>query len=125
MYSFNWPEMFRSTTSKLIKDKEAIKSNLRLLLNSERLSLFGDPYFGARLKQFIFEQNDAVIVDLLIDELYTTIQQFMPQLFVRRSDIKVYSNRVSLIAELNVTYKLDNSSDLYVIKLTSESFEGE
>ena len=64
MYSFAWPDMFNSATSKLSKDKEAIRSNFRLLLNSERLSLFGDPYFGTKLKQFIFEQNNTIIVDL-------------------------------------------------------------
>lgn len=125
MYSFGWPEMLRSNTSKLIKDKEAILSNLRLLLNSERLSLFGDPYFGIQLKQFKFEQNDSIIVDLVIDEIYTTIMQFLPQLFVRRSDIRVYAEGLNLFAEVRALYKLDNTSDLYVINLTSESFEGE
>ena len=125
MYSFGWPDMLRSTTARLIKDKDAIRSNLRLLLNSERLSLFGDPYFGIQLKQFIFEQNNAVVVDLLVDEIFTTILQFLPQLFVRRSDITVYSDKSNLFAQIKATYKLDNTSDLYVINLTSESFEGE
>ena len=78
MYSFGWPDMLRSNTSKLIKDKDAIRSNLRLLLNSERLSLFGDPYFGTQLKQFKFEQNNNILKDLVIDEIYTTILQFLP-----------------------------------------------
>ena len=48
MYSFAFPNMLSSTQANLISDKEAVKSNLKLLLSSERLSLFGDPYFGSR-----------------------------------------------------------------------------
>ena len=54
MYSFAFPNMLSSTQANLISDKEAVKSNLKLLLSSERLSLFGDPYFGSRLKRALF-----------------------------------------------------------------------
>ena len=69
MYSFNFPDMLGSVNSNLLKDKAAIESNLTLLLSAEKLSLFGDPFYGSQLKPFIFEQGEPLIVDLLIDEL--------------------------------------------------------
>lgn len=119
MYSFNFPEMIGSTTSKLLKDKEAVKSNLRLLISSERLSLFGDPYFGTALKRAIFEQPNALIVDLLIDEIYTAIITFIPQVYIERQNITIYNKGSTLYAELNYIYKPDNTSDLYIISLTN------
>ena len=70
MYSFGFPSMLGSTTSNLIKDKDAIRSNLILLLSSEQTSLFGDPYLGSRLRQILFEQATSLAADLLIDEVY-------------------------------------------------------
>lgn len=118
MYSFNFPEMIGSTTSKLLKDKEAIKSNLILLLGSEKLSLFGDPYWGSQLKQFLFEQSNNLIVDLVIDEIYSTITTFIPQIFIERKNIEVYTDDRDLYVTLSYIYKIDNTSDLYSIKLT-------
>lgn len=121
MYSFAWPNIFSSNnvSTNLLEDKEAAKSNLLLLLNSERLSLFGDPYFGTLLKQVIFQPNNNIIVDLIIDELYTTICTYIPQLYLTRNDITIKSNKIDLFATINVTYKIDNTSDLYHINLTN------
>lgn len=123
MYSFGFPNMLNSTGAILFEDKVAIRSNLKLILNSEKLTHFGDPYFGCRLKQVLFEQSHSIVVDLLIDEIYTTIITFIPQLHVTRKDISLTSDGKDVFANIKTTYKLDNTADLYVINLTSsESF---
>lgn len=121
MYSFDFPEMLRSNTSKLLQDKDAIRSNLKLLLYSERTSLFGDPYFGSALKRALFEQSNSLIVDLMIDELYTTIITFMPQIFLTRKDITLSCEGTDLLATVRYVYIPDNTSDLYVINLTNST----
>lgn len=125
MNSLAWPNMFNTNgrDTVILHDKEATLSNLQLLLNSERLSLFGDPYYGAALRQIIFEVNNSITVDLLIDELCSTIELYMPQLQVTRNDISVYSDKIDLYVSVNVTYLFDNSTDLYVINLTNNSQE--
>ena len=119
MYSFNFPKMLRSNTSVLIRDKEAVKSNLNLILNSEMTSLFGDPMYGTDLKTMIFEQADSLIADLIIDKLYTAIVTFIPQLYLTRKDIKVYIKQNDVFADVKWVYIPDNTSDLYTINLTS------
>ena len=119
MYSFNFPKMLRSNTSGLIQDKEAVKSNLNLILNSEMTSLFGDPMYGTDLKTMIFEQADSLIADLIIDKLYTAIVTFIPQLYLTRKDIKVYIKQNDVFADVKCVYIPDNTSDLYTINLTS------
>lgn len=124
MYSLAWPDMFDSVNTKLLKDKDAIKSNLLLLLNSDRLSLFGDPYYGTMLKPVIFQPNNNIVADLLIDELYTTIQTYLPQITVTRNSIQVMSDKVDLYVTINVIYNIDGTSDLYMINLTNNQQEG-
>ena len=119
MYSFAFPNMLSSTQANLISDKEAVKSNLKLLLSSERLSLFGDPYCGSRLKRALFEQASSLIVDLMIDEIYTTIITFIPQVFLTRKDITITTDGTDLFAHINYVYVPDNTSDLYSINLTT------
>lgn len=119
MYSFAFPNMLSSTQANLISDKTAVKSNLKLLLSSERLSLFGDPYFGSQLKRALFEQASSLVVDLMIDEIYTTIITFIPQVFLTRKDITITTDGTDLFAHINYIYVPDNTSDLYSINLTN------
>ena len=98
MYSFNFPKMIGSHGSQLLADKEAIKSNLILLLASEKTSLFGDPFFGSQLKYLLFEPSNQIIVDLVIDEIYTAITTFIPQVFLQRDFITISTDKVDLYA---------------------------
>ena len=123
MYSISFPNMFTSGTTILKADKEAIRSNMLLLLSSERDTLFGDPYFGASLRKYIYEQSNSIIVDILIDELYTTIVTFMPQVVISRNDIKILTSGTSLFAEIKYYYAVDNTSDLFTIQLTTGTAE--
>lgn len=118
MKSFGFPRMFNQTGANLLQDKEAIRSNMLLLLSSERETLFGDPYFGCQLKKYLFEQETSIVVDLLIDHIYTTITTFMPQVFVKRKDIVIHTVRTAIFADVKYYYTIDNSSDLFTIQLT-------
>ena len=70
--------MFTSSKTLLVSDHEATFQNLKLLLESERESLFGDPYFGVLLKRFLYEKNNLILRDLVIDEIYTAIKTYIP-----------------------------------------------
>ena len=121
MQSLAWPNMFSSNhrDTLLLSEKEAIKSNLLLLLNSEKLSLFGDPYYGVALKQVIFQPQDLVLVDLIIDEIITAIELYLPQIYVAREHIQLRSDKINLYATIQITYRMDNTSDMFNIVLTN------
>lgn len=123
MYSIAFPKMFSDTRSLLLKDKEATASNLWLLLKSDKLSLFGDPYFGTSLKKVIFEQNDSILVDLIIDEIYSTITTFMPQIKLLRENITLTSDNIDVFCNIRCTDLTDYTTNLYQINLTSETRE--
>lgn len=120
MYSIAFPEIFNSAGTRLVKDKDATMSNLRLLLASWKNSLFGDPYFGSNIKNFIYEQNNIILRDLIIDDIYVSIQQFMPQIYIKREDIEIINDGVDVYVNINCINKLDTELNTYQINLTSD-----
>lgn len=110
--------MVANTSAKLIKDKEATSSNLNLMLLSDKYSLFGDPYFGTSIKKLTYDQNNQVLRDLVIDDIYTAILTFMPQLLINRKDIILTSDGNKIYASIKALNMLDYTTDLYNITLT-------
>lgn len=118
MNSINFPNIFNGSTTYVASGSQQAMINLKLLLLSERGSLFGDPAFGCNLRKLIFEQNTNITADLLIDEIYTAIGYFLPQLIVKRNDIKIYKTEDNYFyATVNAINKTDYTNNLYTIKL--------
>lgn len=118
MFSIAFPDMVSNTTTKLVNDHEATLSNLKLLLLSDKYSLLGDPYFGTNIKRLTFEQNNQVLRDLVIDDIYTAIATFMPQIMIDRKNITVTSDLTNVYVNIKATNLLDFTVDTYNINLT-------
>ena len=122
MRSLQFPKMFNSNSTRVIDAadyKKATLQNLKLLLLSEKGELFGDPYFGIRLKKYLFNQNSYVLKDVIIDEIYTQIALFIPQLRVERKNIDIIQDYNNSKATLHCTIKainqIDFTTDMYNI----------
>ena len=123
MRSLSFPKMFNSISTQVLDDSDnqaATKSNLNLLIKSWKTSLFGDPYFGTNLKRLLFEPNNQVLKDLIIDDIYTSIIAFMPQLIVERKDILVTQDKFIVYINVKCINVLDYTTNLYNIYMTSE-----
>lgn len=117
MKSIAFPYMFNKTSTNLVSNYYATKQNLEMLLASDKGSLFGDPYYGSNIKKYLFDQNDSILQDLLIDDIYTCITTFMPQISVKRKDITITADRASVSATLKVINKADFTTNMYNIVL--------
>lgn len=120
MYSIKFPDMFSTAKTELIKDSTATLSNIKLLLASWKSSFLGDPYFGTNLKKFIYEQNNIVLRDLIIDDIFLSLQIFIPQISLTRKDITIISDDIDIYATINCIYKIDNQPNTFQIKLTTD-----
>jgi len=118
MKSIQFPEMFTRTVTNTVSDYDATLQNLKLLFWSEKGELFGDPYYGTGLKRYLYDQNDVVLQDILLDDLYTTITLFMPQILVNRNDITlIRGSKGELSVTIKALNKVDFTTDLYSIVL--------
>lgn len=105
--SFSFPNLFNSGGTKLVYDNKATNQNLKTLLLSTKQSLLGDPNYGTNLKKLIFNQNNSILRDIVIDDIYTNIQIFLPQIEVKRDDIELISERNTLYVNIKAKNMLD------------------
>ena len=96
MKSIKFPRIFSSNHTRVWLSTEymdATKQNIKLLIQTLRGELLGDPYFGTTIKKFMFEPNSPVLRDIIADIIYTQLALFIPQLKVRREDIIIRQDR--------------------------------
>jgi phage baseplate assembly protein W len=117
MRSFGFPKMLNSINANIIKDNEATRSNYKLLVMTEKGELLGDPYFGLSIKKYLFEQNNKLLADIVIDDIYTATALFMPQMKVNRNDITITQNKDTLYCTVKAINKLDFTTNLYTLVL--------
>lgn len=118
MKSISFPSMFNSTSTKVIKDThDATFQNILLVLGSEKGEFVSDPYFGIRLRRYVYDQNNSVLKDIIIDEIYAQLKTFVPQLNVNRDDITLTVERAKMSCHIKATNKLDYTNDAYDVVL--------
>ena len=107
MNSIAFPKMIKNNHVQTVSDYDATLQNMKLFLGSEKGEFRFDPFFGIRLKRYLFEQNNPVLMDVLIDEIYEQLVIFMPQLIITRSDITLTKDT----AKVYVNIKARNQKD--------------
>ena len=89
------------------------------MLLSNQNEMFGDPLFGTILRQLIYEQNNTVLRDIVIDEIYTSIIAFIPQIKLERKDITIDIDKYKITATIKGINSIDNQPDMFSILLMS------
>lgn len=118
MYSLAFPNMFNGSTINLYKDYDAIKSNLKNLLSSNRGGLFGDPHYGTNLKHILFDQSAKEIMkELVKDDIYEAVLSYMPQTTINRDYIEVTVQDTFVSVTIKAKNDLGVVSDLLHIEL--------
>ena len=126
MRSWKFPKMFNTNSSNIWKSLEYLaqtKQNTTILLQCERGELFGDPYFGIMLKHYLFDQNNYILKDAIIDTIYTQLAIFIPQIKVQRNDIQIEQNKQlgKLICSFSGINQIDYTNNTYNLVLIDES----
>ncbi len=119
MNAIKFPDMLNNNKASIVEGIEATAQNLKYLLLSNKLTLLGDPYFGANLQKLLYENNNVVLRDLVVDEIYTAISTFMPQIRVLRKNINVDSDGNKIIVNIKAQNLLDFSFAEYSVVLTN------
>ena len=122
MRSIHFPHMFNTNSTRVWKSSEhlnATKQNIKLVLYSERGELIGDPYFGLLRRHFMFDQNNYILRDQIIDMIYTQLAIFIPQVHVERKDITVFQDRekAKLYCEFSGINQIDYQLNTYQLVL--------
>lgn len=117
MTSLAFPKMFKSNHTVIYTDHDATVTNLMLTLQSTKGTLFGDPDFGTNLRKMLFNQNDGALADLIVNDIYTAIQMYVPQLVCKQKDIYLYSQNNTMYVSVQATNLIDYTTDMYNLAL--------
>lgn len=120
MNSINFPKMFSGNTTKVNNEErsnESILEWLHLLLSSENNTLFGDPEFGLRLRRYTFDQNNYILRDILIDEIYTQITRFCPEVYLNRNNISIRADGMKLYATITCKNQRTFENNMFELML--------
>ena len=74
MNAVSFPDMISNNSTNIITDEDATLQNLKYLILSSKNTLFGDPYFGTNLKKLIFDRNNTILRDIVIDDIFNLQQ---------------------------------------------------
>jgi phage baseplate assembly protein W len=126
MRSLKFPHMFNTNNTRVWKSSEhlnATKQNTKLVLNCERGELIGDPYFGLLLRHYMFDQNNYVLRDQIIDMIYTQLAIFIPQIFIERKNINIFQDKekAKLYCEFTGTNQIDYQINTYQLVLLDDA----
>ena len=117
MNAVSFPDMISNNSTNIITDDDATLQNLKYLILSSKNTLFGDPYFGTNLKKLIFDRNNTILRDIVIDDIFTAITMFMPQIKVERRNISVESEGSRLYINIRAQNRLDYTFTDYSINM--------
>lgn len=126
MRSIKFPNMFSTNSTNVWKSNEylkATKQNAILVLHTEKGELLGDPYFGLLLKHYLFDQNNYILRDAIIDQIYTQLALFIPQVHVDRKDIDIVQDKEKgkLYCTFSGTSQIDYQFNTYNLVLFDEN----
>jgi hypothetical protein len=118
MFGINSTEVWKSS-----EYKEATTQNCILTLHSVRNSLLGDPYFGNTLQNYLFDQNNYILKDIVIDIIYTQLVTFLPQIKIEREDIKIIQDALAgrLICKFTGVSQIDFTINTYSLNLLANA----
>ena len=118
MNAIQFPKMFNNNKAAIVKDKKATEQNLKCLLLSDKLTLLGDPYFGTNLRRLLYEHNNVILRDLVVDDIFTAINTYMPQIRVLRDNITIEVQKANTLGvRIRAQNLLDYSFEEYELKL--------
>ena len=122
--SIKHPQMFDLTSGKTDLDDNVISINrcLGLLLTSAKGELLGDPDFGSRLYEMLFDQYSQTFEELVKQEIVETITKYETRIQITTNDITIKENKDGLRNSYKITihYVVSNSMQENEFNVTVE-----
>jgi len=105
--------------------KNALTSNLLLLLLTRKGERYYEPAYGTNLLQYIFEPKDNLTISEIETEIKETVKSFIPELTIRKiqffedvddNNVPLQDNELRVV--IDFTYSENTFSDNGRVELT-------
>lgn len=104
--TIKFPNMFNIMTGKtqVVSGVESIQNSLKILLKSNIYELLGDPQYGCKLTQEMFEPDSNILADIIKHDIVNAIRTYEPRIILSEDDITVKSDRNNIY--ITISYHL-------------------
>lgn len=123
--SIKYPNTFSLSQgiTKLAEDIESVNESIKLILNTSKGELYGDPEYGCNLCQLLYDYEGAVLESSIKYEISNAINNYETRVYVNESDITVTYEGTKV--KINIVYNLRNTdyrtSYLYITSIKEDS----
>ena len=107
--------------------KDTLRSNLLLLLLTEKGERYYMPDFGTDLNKFIFDPKDDSTLKLIEENIKTTVKKYIPELIIKNvnfylledeSGIPINENEIQIEITFNYAGDLVSSNQSVIVSKT-------
>ena len=120
--SIKHPDEFKLSTGKtdLVREVQSINQSIRLILTSAKGELFGDPDFGSRLYEYIYDYSGSSLYHLLRTEIVNALTKQDTRIIVKEDDISFEEEGLTLKIKVSYTIKYSNVFAESVVLISKE-----
>lgn len=116
--------LFKGETQ-LSREVGAINQSIRLILTTAKGELFGDPNFGCRLHEIMFDYAGPSTDQSIRNEIVTALNQQEPRIFIQENDIKISTDQLNVYIDLEYSLRHTDYRDAYRHIVAMSSLLGE
>jgi phage baseplate assembly protein W len=103
--------------------KEAYTSDLLLLLLTQKGERYYEPDYGTNLIQYIFEQNDGITSNDILNEIKTDVSTYLPSITIKTVNFYTTAddpsiNENQIVMHIDFVYTEDTYSEQNTINIT-------
>ena len=125
--SIKYPETFNLISGKTDLDEYIVSINrcLGLLLTTAKGELLGDPDFGCRLYEMLFNQYSDTFQESIKEEIVETVNKYETRIKLYKNNIDITENKVNGRNSYTITirYTVKNNSQQSETKISLEERE--
>lgn len=89
--NIKFPYIFSLSTGKtqLVDEDESIKQSIALIILTSKGELLGDPNYGSRIRELVYNHNNDSIPELVIEDILVNVSVYEKRIDITQQDISV------------------------------------
>lgn len=117
MNTIKFPNIFNLSTGKtqVSSGRVSVEESLRLLLSTTIYELLGDPEYGSRISQELFEPNSNILSDILKHDIINSVTKYEQRVILYEDDITIYSDHNNV--NIEIVYYLVKTGNVETFEL--------
>lgn len=114
---------FISGNTNLTDYLNAVNQSVRLILSTSPGELFGDPNYGSRLKEYLYDYVDESFVNIIKLEIADSLTKWEPRITVRPDMISLDYEGTTVVVTIDYILKYTDYKNTYqyITKVREES----